>query len=422
MIETMKLITTVLTVGAIALAGGARGADLEIVNALIYPSADAAPIAHGAVLIHDGRIAAVGEPASWKIPRGTLRIDAGGAPVTAGFWNNHVHLLTPPLLRAADRSAAELSNELRRMLTRWGFTTVFDLASQLANTNLIRSRIAAGEVVGPQVLTVGDPFFPDGGTPIYVRQFLADNGFPDEEIKNLDDALARERRQLAAGADGIKIFAGAIVGGDIGVLPMPLDQARAICAVAHAAAKPVFAHPSNMAGLEVSIDSGVDILAHTTPDGGPWSAALAARIKARGMALIPTLTLFDVELTRAGAGEEATRRFLDTAVQQIEAFSKAGGQVLFGTDVGYTDAVDTTEEYRQMGRALDWRQILTALTAAPAQRFGYGAHKGRVAKGMDADLVVLDGDPAADVTAYAKVRMTIRGGRVIFDARTLPPS
>jgi len=404
------------------LAAGARGADLEIVNALIYPSPTAAPIAHGAVLIHDGRIAAVGSPAAWKIPRGTPTIDIGGATLTAGFWNSHVHLMTPPLLHAGDRTAAELSNELQRMLTRWGFTTVFDLASQLANTNLIRNRIAAAELAGPMVLTVGDPFFPNGGTPIYARQFLADNGFPDEEIKNLDDALAREKRQIAAGADGVKIFAGAIVGGEIGVLPMPLDQARALCAVAHAAGKPVFAHPSNMAGLDVSIDSGVDILAHTTPDGGPWSAALAARIHAHRMALIPTLTLFEVELTRAGAGEEEKRRFLDTAVQQLGLFSQVGGQILFGTDVGYTDAVDTTEEYRQMGRALDWRQILTALTVAPARRFGYGAHKGRIARGMDADLVVLEGDPATDVTAYAKVRMTIRGGRLIFDARHTPSS
>ncbi len=52
----------------------------------------------------------------------------------------------------------------------------------------------------------------------------------------------------------------------------------------------------------------------------------------------------------------------------------------------------------------------------------WAAHKGRIAKGMDADLVVLDGDPATDVTAYAKVRMTIRGGRLIFDARNTPSS
>jgi len=90
---------------------------------------------------------------------------------------------------------------------------------------------------------------------------------------------------------------------------------------------------------------------------------------------------------------------------------------LFGTDVGYIDAYDTTEEYRQLGRALDWRQILTSLTVAPAKRFGYAEHKGRLAPGMDADLVVLDSDPASDVTAFAQVRLTIRAGRTIYDAK-----
>jgi hypothetical protein len=125
---------------------------------------------------------------------------------------------------------------------------------------------------------VGDPFYPKGGTPIYVKQFRKDNGSPDEEIVNLADAVARADRQIHDGADGVKLFAGAIVGGEAGVLPMPLDQARALVAAAHAQGKPVFAHPSNLDGLNVSMDSGVDVLAHTTPMTGPWPPELTARL------------------------------------------------------------------------------------------------------------------------------------------------
>jgi imidazolonepropionase-like amidohydrolase len=306
------------------------------------------------------------------------------------------------------------------MLTRWGFTTVFDTASLLKNANVIRQRIAAGQVTGPTILTVGDPFYPKGGTPIYVRQFMKDNGFPDEEIVNLPDAIARVHRQIHEGADGVKLFAGAIVGGEVGVLPMPLDQARALVEAAHAEGKPVFAHPSNLAGLAVSIDSGVDVLAHTTPMTGPWPAELTARIHAHHMALIPTLTLFEVEAKKFGESEQELQGDMGAALQQVSAYAKAGGQIVFGTDVGYTDAYDTTEEYRQLGRALDWRQILQALTAAPAERFGYAAHKGRLAPGMDADLVVLDADPSKDVTAFARVRLTLRAGRTIYDATARP--
>lgn len=404
----------------IAITGSANAADLALTHARIYAAPNAAPIADGTILIHDGRIAAVAKQGAAHVPRDAERVDLYGGTVMAGFWNSHVHLMTPPLLNAAKHSDAQLTQELTQMLTRWGFTTVFDIASMLTNTNEIRRRIAAGRVIGPTILTVGDPFFPKGGTPIYVRQFMQDNGFPDEEIQNLPEAVARAHRQIHEGADGVKLFAGAIVGGKIGVLPMPLDQARALVEAAHAEGKPVFAHPSNLAGLTVSMDSGVDILAHTTPMSGPWPPDLTARILAHHMALIPTLTLFEAEAKKGGEPAAELKRDLDTAVQQVSAYSNAGGQILFGTDVGYIDVYDTTEEYRQLARALDWRQILRALTVAPAERFGYAAHKGRLAPGMDADLVVLDGDPSKDVTAFARVRLTVRAGQAIYDAKAQP--
>jgi imidazolonepropionase-like amidohydrolase len=401
----------------LAMTGTANAADLALTHVRIYPSPSAAPILDGTILIHDGRIAAVAAGGAVRVPRDAERIDLHGCTVTAGFWNNHVHLMTPQLLNAEKRSDADLTQELMQMLTRWGFTSVFDTASQLNNTNVIRQRIAAGHVIGPTILTVGDPFFPKGGTPIYVKQFMKDNGFPDEEILDLPEAVARVHRQIQEGADGVKLFAGAIVGGEVGVLPMPLDQARALVEAAHAEGKPVFAHPSNLAGLTVSMDSGVDVLAHTTPMTGPWPADLTARILARHMALIPTLTLFEVEAKKIGEPADELQKDLEAGVQQVSAYAKAGGQILFGTDVGYTDAYDTTEEYRQLGRALDWRQILKTLTAAPAERFGYAARKGRLAPGMDADLVVLDGDPSEDIIAFARVRLTLRAGQAIYDAK-----
>ncbi|HEX3943490.1 MAG TPA: amidohydrolase family protein [Rhizomicrobium sp.] len=393
---------------------GASGADLALLHARIYPSPDATPITDGTVLIQNGRLAAVGLSGAVKIPKNAKRLDVAGAVVTAGFWNSHVHLMTPPLLNAAKRTDAELTRELTQMLTRWGFTTVFDTASLLTNTNVIRQRISVGQVNGPAILTVGDPFYPKGGTPIYVKQFMKDNGFPDEEIGSLPEAVARVHRQIHEGADGVKLFAGAIVGGDIGILPMPLDQARALVEAAHAEGKPVFAHPSNVAGLTVSIDAGVDVLAHTTPMSGPWPAELTARIYAHHMALIPTLMLFEVEAKKFGESDQDLKGDLDAAVQQVSAYAKAGGQILFGTDVGYTDVYDTTEEYRQLGRALDWHEVLRTLTTAPAERFGYGKRKGRLAPGMDADVVVLNADPAKDVAAFARVRLTIRAGHVLW--------
>jgi imidazolonepropionase-like amidohydrolase len=394
----------------------AQGGDLVLEHARIYASPTATPIVDGTLFIRDGLIAAVGSRGSVRTPKGVATLDLQGKVVTAGFWNSHVHLMTPKLLQASSRSGAELSDELQRMLTQWGFTTVFDTASLLDNTNVIRQRVKAGEVLGPMILTVGDPFYPNGGTPFYVKRFLKDNGFPNEEITSLPDAVLRVQKQLSQGADGVKLFAGAIVGGNIGVLAMPLEQVRALAAPAHVAGKPVFSHPSNLEGLNVSIDGGVDILAHTTPMTGPWSPELTARIRAHDMALIPTLTLWEIEGKKFGEPDEYVRHDMDAALQQVSAYSKSGGQILFGTDVGYTDVFDTTEEYRLLGRVLDWRQVLEALTVAPAKRFGYTAHKGRIAKGMDADLVVLGADPGVDIAAFANISMTFRAGKAIYNA------
>jgi imidazolonepropionase-like amidohydrolase len=134
------------------------------------------------------------------------------------------------------------------------------------------------------------------------------------------------------------------------------------------------------------------------------------------------MTLFEVEARRNGEAPEDLAQTIAMIKTQVKDFAAAGGQILFGTDVGYTDAVDTTEEYRLMSAVLDWRRILASLTTAPAERFGYATHKGRIAVGMDADLVLLNADPAKDPTALAQVRDTIRAGRVIWGTDESSPA
>jgi imidazolonepropionase-like amidohydrolase len=392
-------------------------ADLAIVDARVYPAPDAAPIEGGTVLMRDGRITAVGPTATVTVPDGATVISGKGAFVTAGFWNSHVHFLPLPLRESATRPAPELDAALSTMLTRWGFTTVFDVASFNGSAQALRKRIEAGEVTGPAILTLDAPFFPKDGAPVYVREMLQQIGAPSAEVANPDQARARARQQLAEGADGVKLFTGAVVGGAIGVLPMDIDIARAVVAEAHRAGKPAFTHPSDMAGLEVSLASDVDVLAHTTPFSGPWSAELVRRLRAADIALVPTLTLFEAELRREAVPDQVIARFVADAIQQVKVFAAAGGTVLFGTDVGYIDHFDTRLEFELMARAgLDWRQILASLTTAPAARFGQGERKGRIAPGMEADLVLLGTDPAVDVMGYSNVQATIRSGRVIYGA------
>jgi imidazolonepropionase-like amidohydrolase len=386
--------------------------DLALVGAKIYPSPTEPPIENGSILIHDGLILAVGPSRSVKIPSGATVIDCNGLVVTSGFWNSHVHIFTPALLHVHEARARDLDEQLDTMFNRWGFTTVFDIASSLDNTLELRRRIDSGELRGPHVLTVGEPIWTI--EPVYVRDFLRANHIAILPTKTPDQAIALVRDHAAKGANGIKLFAGSYQGeGKVAVLPLAI--AKAAVAEAHRHSMPVFAHPQNVEGVDVSIESGVDILAHTVPQSPPWTPDFVARLKRANMALIPTLTLFDFEARNGGLSDRNREGWLAQMVAELRACSQAGGEILFGTDIGYTDHYDTALEYTLMSRAgMDFRHILASLTTNPARRFGYAGRDGRIAKGMDADLVVLGADPAKDVTAFSNVRYTIRRGKVVY--------
>src|SRR5438270_11590490 len=107
--------------------------DLALVHAKIYPSPTEPPIENGVIVAHAGRILAVGPSPTIKVPRDATVIDCKGLIVTAGFWNSHVHILTPGLLHARDGSVKVLDNTLA-----------------------LRRRIESYEVRGPRILTVGE--------------------------------------------------------------------------------------------------------------------------------------------------------------------------------------------------------------------------------------------------------------------------
>jgi imidazolonepropionase-like amidohydrolase len=206
-----------------------HASDLALVGAKIYLSPSEPPIESGTILVHSGHILSVGPIAEIKVPRGLTVIDCKGLVVTAGFWNSHVHILLPGLLHAEKLSSEQITSQLQQMLTR-GFTTVLDIASVLENTNLIRRRIQSGKVKGPRILTVGEPFWVKGGTPIYVQGFLAANHISIPEVKSAAQAKERVRQQIRDGADGIKIFANSIESD--GILTMPSALAQVIAAEA----------------------------------------------------------------------------------------------------------------------------------------------------------------------------------------------
>jgi imidazolonepropionase-like amidohydrolase len=401
-----NLLRVVLSVfllgGATACSVTANAQTLALVGGSVYASPDATPLPDAVVVTSGGAITAIGRRGEVQIPADARVIDCTGKTIVAGFWNSHVHFTQEPWRNAANAPVASLEEHMRTMLTKWGFTTVWDLGSDPRDTLALRRRILANEVAGPNIFLAGS-IFPKGGHPVYLpaELQLPEAGTPDE-------ATQMARGYMGMGLDGVKLFTGAYMG-DKPVVNMDPVIAKAAVDIAHAQGKPVFAHPQNRTGLETVIVAGVDVMAHIIPGEPAYSAEQLAKFKAQGTALTPTLALF----AHVPGGSAMAARFVESGVNQLKAFSDNGDVVLFGTDVGFTQLYDTTQEFELMHRALSERQVLASLTTNPAQYFK-ATKKGRVEKGFDADLTVLDGDPLADVHNLAKVSYTIRAGGIIY--------
>jgi imidazolonepropionase-like amidohydrolase len=390
-------------VSFLALSGNAADAQtLVLKGGSVYASPEAAPVSDAVVVTSAGVITAVGRASEIQIPPDARVIDCTGKTVVAGFWNSHVHFTEPPWRGAASAPAAPLTAHMQAMLTRWGFTTVWDLGSDPADLLPLRQRVNAGEVLGPNIFFAGS-IFPKDGHPIYLPP---DMRLP--EAPTAERAAELARLYMKIGLDGIKLFTGVYKGDDKPVVNMDAAIAKAAADVAHEQGKPVFAHPQNKAGVEAVIEARVDVMAHTTP-GATYSAEQLASFKQQNTALIPTLSLF----SKLPIPPDIVTRLVDGVVNQLRVFSANGGTVLFGTDVGFTKLYDTTLEYELMHRALTERQVLASLTTNPATYFK-APKKGKLEQGFDADLVVLDGDPMADVRNLARVATTIRAGQVIY--------
>lgn len=388
------------------------GGQLALVGGTVWVSPGDPPILNGVIVIREGKIVAVGHKGSIRVPRGLQTLDCTGLTITAGFWNSHVHFLERKWANAARIPATELSRQLQDMLTRYGFTSVYDMWSTWKNTRQLRDRIESGEILGPRIRSNGEALVPKGGTPPeLVPDVLGFARYRVPEIANEMGALAAATKLLDEGTDGIKLYAQTY---SPPIASLPQSAIQAAVTEAHRRGKLAFAHPTSREGLLASVRGGVDVIVHTTPQSGPWDETVLATMKEKRVTLIPTLKLWKYELRHDRI--PAQERFVNNGIGQLRAWVAEGGMVLFGTDVGYMSDYDPSEEYALMAEAgMSFPQILASLTTAPAERFGESKQSGRIATGFAADLVVLGGDPSKDVSMFSNVWYTIRGGKVIYD-------
>lgn len=390
------------------------GDSIALVGGKVYPSPAEPPIEDATVLIREGTIAAVGSRPSVDVPSDLPRLDCSGRTILAGFWNSHVHFFERKWANADTIPDGELARQLRDMLTSYGFTSAFDTGSSWDNTRAIRDRIESGEVPGPRIYSTGEALLAKSAMPppriLGVLGFMP---FDAPEISAPSQAVEASRKLLTEGVDAIKIH---LQPPPPPNAPFPVEAIAPTVDEAHRAGKPVFVHPTSGEDVMRSVEAGVDVIAHTTPGSGAWEEPLLRAMKQADVAVTPTLTLWRSAMRHDRASVQ--ERFTRTAIDQLRAWVEIGGTALFGTDLGAVD-YDPSGEYALMERAgMSFPQILESLTLAPATRFGHSDRCGRIAVGMQADLVAIEGDPTLDVFRLASVAHTWRAGRMLYNVDT----
>ena len=386
-----------------------------LTGALVLDGSGGPPVAGRAVVVEDGRIAAV--VAAPEAPAGTtLRLD--GLTLLPGLINMHIHLCFGG---EADPAAAMLREPspltvikavLRaRQTLEAGVTTVRDLGGRDYAEISVRDAIAAGLIPGPRVLAAGRGVCMTGGHGWHLIGREADG--PDEARKAV-------REQLKAGADVIKLFAtGGVMtpGVEPGAAQLTLDEIRAAIEEARKAGRRTAAHAMGSEGIANCLEGGITTIEH----GVYLTDALCERMARDGVALVPTLIApyaIAAGGLAAGIPEYAVRKSNAVRDQHLEGFRLAvrhGVPIAAGTDAGtplnpHGSLVPELELMVKGGMGAG--AVVHAATAAAARALGLEHETGRIAPGLAADLVAVAGNPAERIQALDEVRLVMTQGRI----------
>jgi len=371
------------------------------------------------VVIDGNRIVAAGP--GLAVPSGATVRELPGATLMPGMIEGHSHLLLHPynetpwddqVLHEPIALRTVRATVAARATLRAGFTTVRDLGSEgagYADVGLKRA-IDQGIVPGPRMivatraLVATGAYGPRGFEPGVETPLGA-------EAVDGPALVTAVRRQIGNGADVVKLYADYRWGpGEPSRPTFTLGEMTAAVEAAHSAGRQVAAHASTPEGIRRAVLAGVDVVEH----GSEGTAAEFKLMREKGVALCPTLAAGDALARYRGwkGAEPAPQDVLDDRNAFAQARS-AGVKICMGGDVGVFAHGENAREMLLMAAAgMPAAEVLHAATAGNAAYFGL-SDRGRVAPGLLADLVAVDGDPMADLKSVQKVTLVIKNGVVV---------
>ncbi len=379
------------------------------------------------VVVRGDRIDAAGPAATTIAPAGARTITLpAGATLLPGLIEGHSHLLLHPynetswndqvLREALAVRVARGVNHARDTLMA-GITTVRDLGSEgaaYADVGL-RDAIAQGIVPGPRMLVAGPAMVVTGSYA--PKGFAPEVTVPQgaEEADGPDGVVRVARGQIARGVDFIKIYADYRWGPNGEARPgFTLEEIQRITDAANSSGRPVVAHASTPEGMRRAIIGGVETIEH----GDEGTPEIWKLMVEKNVAYCPTIAAGDATSQYAGwkKGVDPEPARITRKRQTFKAALAAGVKMCFGGDVGVYPHGDNLRELELM---VEWGMApaaaLVAATSGNASYFRQGDRIGRVKPGLFADLIAVQGDPAADVKALRRVAFVMKNGTVYKD-------
>ena len=362
----------------------------------------------GAVRIADGRIVEVSET---PIRESAAReIDLRGRVLMPGLIDAHVHVVITTMNLAAmnHRPPTLVSQEARVIIegmARRGFTTVRDAGG--ADWGLAQA-VDAGLIRGPRIFYSGHVLSQTGGHGDFRPRDDSPCGcdIHTSGFAHVADGVSQVRRaareELRRGATQVKIMASGGVASPsdpIWNLQYSEEEMRAIVGEAEGWQTYAMAHAYTPEAISRAVDAGVRTIEH----GNLIDARTAREMAERDAFLVPTLVTYHAldELGRQLGFPEVSQRkvkdVLDAGLESLEIARDAGVEVGFGTDLLGETHDQQSREFRIRSEVLSPAEVIRSATLTNARILNREGELGEIAVGARADLVVVDGDPLADL-------------------------